>query len=188
MKSKKNANNAGSYVLLEGSHKAAPLAAVIDTLNPNEVMSVTVRVRRKKSIDALLKAGKQITHEEYEKNHGAIPAELAAVEEYAQLHHLSIVESSAARRSVVLTGAVKNFESAFQVHLSHHRSADGHIFRGRSGGIHIPGHLEGVIEGVFGLDNRPQATPKSQVLHTNGMFTSHAAAPGSFSPDQLAKI
>src|ERR1039457_2369157 len=116
---KQNTNAVASHVPLPGSQKAAPMASAIDTLNPNEVMSVTIRVRRKKSIESALKSGKQISHEEYEKNFGASADDLAAVEDFAGLYHLSVVETSVARRSVVLTGTVKNFEDAFQVHLSH---------------------------------------------------------------------
>ena len=176
------------YAVLAGSQKAAPLAGAIDTLNANEVMTVTVRVRRKKSIEPALKRGQHFSHEEYEKNYGASAADLAAVEAFAQLHHLSVVESSSARRSVLLTGTVKDFEAAFQVHLSHYRDASGATFRGRTGGINIPGHLADVVQGVFGLDNRPSATPKNQVLHDGGMFADHAAANGSFTADQIAKL
>jgi kumamolisin len=179
---------AESYTLLAGSQKASPLATATDTLNANEVMSVTIRVRRKKSLEAALKSGKQISREAYEKNYGAAAADLAAVENFGQLYHLSVVESNAARRSVVLTGSVKNFEAAFQVHLSHYRAADGSLFRGRTGGINIPKNLEGIVEGVFGLDNRPHATPKSQVLQDGGMFTDHSAATNSFTANQIARL
>lgn len=177
-----------SYTLLAGSQKAAPLASPAETLNANDVMNVTVRIRRKKSIEPLLKSGKRISHEEYEENYGATAADLAAVEDFGQRHRLSVVESSAARRSVVLTGRVKDFEEAFQVHLSNYRDANGGTFRGRTGGINIPGSLAGVVEGVFGLDDRPHATPKYQVLQADGMFTSHAAAPASFTANQVAKL
>ena len=185
---KQNPKAVASHVPLPGSQKAAPMASAIDTLNPNEVMTVTIRVRRKKSIESALKSGKHISHEAYEKNYGAAAADLAAVEDFAGVYQLSVVGSSVARRSVVLTGTVKHFEEAFQVHLSHYRGVDGNTFRGRTGGINIPANLAGIIEGVFGLDNRPHATPKSQVLQEGGMFTAHAAATGSFSADHIAKL
>jgi kumamolisin len=189
MKSTKlKTKTAESYSLLAGSQKAAPAATPIDALNANEVMNVTIRVRRKKSIESALKSGKQISREKYENNYGGAPADLAAVESFAQLHHLTVVESSPARRSVVLTGSVKDFETAFQVHLSYYRSTDGSAFRGRTGGINIPDSLAGIVEGVFGLDNRPHATPKYQVLQEDGLFANHAAASGSFTANQIAKL
>jgi kumamolisin len=179
---------AGSYVSLAGSHKAAPQATAIDTLNSNEVMSVTVRVRRKRSLDPVLKNAQRLSHADYEKNYGAKASDLAAVEDFSKLHHLSVVESSPARRSVVLIGTVKNFEEAFQVHLSHFRAADGTVFRGRSGGIKIPSGLVDLVEGVFGLDNRPHATPHFQAKPSDGTFAPHPAPAGSFTANQIAKI
>ncbi len=44
------------------------------------------------------------------------------------------------------------------------------------------------MEGVFGLDNRPHATPKYQVLQEGGLFTDHAAATGSFTASQIASL
>src|SRR5713226_1021112 len=47
---------------------------------------------------------------------------------------------------------------AFGVKLSRceHQSE---TYRARTGPISIPSDLDGIIEGVFGLDNRPQAKP-----------------------------
>src|ERR1035441_9622421 len=89
MKAKKqNTKAVASHVPLPGSQKAAPMASAIDTLNPNEVMTVTIRVRRKKSIESVLKSGKHISHEDYEKNYGAAAADLAAVEDFAGVYQL----------------------------------------------------------------------------------------------------
>ena len=177
-----------AYTVLAGSEKSIPQAVSAGTVNANEIMGVTVRVRRKKSIEKSLKDIRHISHEMYEKEYGSTAEDMDMVEAFAQLYHLTVVERSAARRSVVLTGNVNDFETAFQVHLSNYINADGTTFRGRVGNIHIPQKLEGIIEGVFGLDNRPHATPKFQVLQHESKFTAHAAAAGSFTPDKLAKI
>jgi kumamolisin len=148
-------------VLVAGSDKAAPSGDAMDTRNPNESMSVTVQIRRKKSLDRALESGERLSAADYEKNYGARASDLAAVAKFARLHQLSVVESSASRRSVILRGTVKNFEDAFHVSLANYRNADGSVFRGRSGGIKIPASLGKIIESVIGLDDRPQATPKS---------------------------
>jgi kumamolisin len=53
---------------------------------------------------------------------------------------------------------VQAFNDAFGVKLSRceHQSE---TYRARTGSISIPSDLDGIIEGVFGLDNRPQAKP-----------------------------
>ncbi len=54
-------------------------------------------------------------------------------------------------------------EDAFKVRLSNYKDEKGKVFRGRTGEIKIPAELEGIVEGVFGLDNRVIATPKFRI-------------------------
>ena len=179
---------AGSYVKLSGSTKAAPPLASLNTLNPQDSVSVTIRVRRKKSIERALKKGKILTRDEYDKQFGASEEDIAMVETFAASNHLSVVESSKARRSVIVKGAISDMEKAFQVHLADYKDKDGKVFHGRSGDINIPAALEGVVEGVFGLDNRPNANPKFIITtNDNGMFASHTTVAG-YNPNDLSKI
>lgn len=179
---------AGTYIKLAGSTKASPKAAAIDTLNPNDMVSVTVRVRRQKSIDKALEKGQRISREEYAAQYGASDSDIEQVESFAAAHHLSVVESNKARRSVILKGRISDLEKAFSVHLTHYKDDKGLIFRGRTGDICIPAELDGVVEGVFGLDDRPHARPHFQVAKEgNGLFLAHAASAG-FSPNQLNTI
>jgi kumamolisin len=47
---------------------------------------------------------------------------------------------------------------AFNVTLQMYDHPNG-AYRGRTGSVQIPANLKGTIQGVFGLDNRPQAKP-----------------------------
>ena len=179
---------AGTYTKLAGSTKASPAAAAINTLNPNDTASVTIRIRRKKSIDSALGKVKQISREEYADQYGASDDDIAQVEAFAAGHHLSVVQSDKGRRSIVVKGRIGDLETAFKVHLTHYKDDKGVIFRGRTGDICIPGELDGIIEGVFGLDDRPHVQPHFQVAkEENGMFLAHASSPG-FTPNQLNAI
>lgn len=185
---KKTKVAAGAYVKLAGSTKASPAAAAIDTLNPNDIASVTVRVRRQKSIDKALETGKRFSREEYAAQFGASDDDIARVEAFAAEFHLSIVESDKGRRSVLLKGRISDLEKAFSVHLTHYKDDNGVVFRGRTGDICIPAELEGIIEGVFGLDDRPHAQPHFKVAkEESGLFIAHAASSG-FNPNQLNTI
>src|SRR4029077_7465451 len=53
--------------------------------------------------------------------------------------------------------------TAFGTELHHYEHANG-MFRGRAGYLHVPAELEPVIDGVFGLDNRPQARAHFRLL------------------------
>jgi kumamolisin len=98
----------------------------------------------------------QLTHEQYEESYGANAKDLALVRKFAQENKLSVVRESAPRRSVILSGTVADFNRAFGVSLKIYAYPAG-TYRGRTGPVQIPAKLAGVVEGVFGLDNRPVA-------------------------------
>ena len=176
----------GSYVKLAGSNKVAPQGTV-NTLDPEQSMEVTVRIRRKESIESHLKSGRRYSRDEYEKMFGPSDLDIEKVQQFANDNHLSVVGIEKARRSVMLRGRVSDFEEAFHVKLSSYRDSNGQTFRGRTGDISIPDDLENVIDGVFGLDDRPHLRPMFQVAKKDGQIISHAATQ-AFWPNDLAKI
>jgi kumamolisin len=91
------------------------------------------------------------------------------------------------RRSVVLSGTTATFGPAFGVSLHQFEHAGG-TYRGRTGSISVPAELTEVVEGVFGLDNRPQADAHFQRLHPEGGAAATRAGGASFSPPQLAGL
>lgn len=177
-------------IFLKGSERAImPGARVMAPADPTERLEVTVLVRRRAS-DALraraaqLAAGNAsvpyLSREEFAAAHGADTADLAAVRAFAAAHGLVVVLEHAARRTVMLSGTVTQFNAAFNVQLQrmqHERCS----YRGRSGSIQLPGSLEGVIEAVLGLDSRPQAEAHFRVRPA-------ASAAASFTPPQVASL
>jgi kumamolisin len=176
------------YVKLAGSNKEAPIWNRSETLIGNEIAEITVRVRGRRALSPRSKPAKRLSPAAFESQFGSTERDIAAVEQFAHEHHLSIVESSSSRKSVMLRGKVSSFEEAFMVSLAHYSDDRGTIFRCRTGEISIPKPLEGVIEGVFGLDTRPLTRPMFHVATENGQFINHKASPGSFRPDALAGI
>ncbi len=177
-----------AYVPLAGSKKTIPAGTDTKNLDPKQTMEVTVRVRRKASIESELNTGKQYSREEYEQKFGADDKDIEKVEEFAHEHHLSIASVEKGRRSVILRGKVSDFEEAFQVKLSCYQGSDGHTFRGRSGDINIPEELKDVVDGVFGLDDRPHLRPMFQIARNKeGNIIAHSASQ-SFNPNDLANI
>lgn len=188
--------NENQRVPLAGSERAAlPGSKVIASANPDEVIQVSLRLRPHTAINSseLQKRGAQaaserqhLTHEEYEQRHGANPDDISKVEQFAHENRLAVVEASAARRTVVLSGTVATFSSAFEVELKQYEH-EGTRFRGRVGAVHIPQELAGIVIGVFGLDNRPQAKPHFRRKRTP-MTGAHAqAASVSYTPLQVAQ-
>jgi len=68
-----------------------------------------------------------------------------------------VIESSPARRTVRLAGRAADVANAFGVRFVPKQSPDGNTFRGYEGEISLPGELQEVVQGVFGLDTRPVA-------------------------------
>jgi len=98
-----------------------------------------------------------LSREEFAAAYGADAPDLARVETFAREHGLEVIESSAARRTVRLAGRAADMNAAFGVELLQYQVTDGSTFRGYDGEIWLPTDLEGVIEGVFGLDDHPIA-------------------------------
>ena len=118
-----------------------------------------------------------------EAEHGADPADVKKVEDFAAQNHLAVVESSAGRRSVKLAGTVATFSQAFNVKLQRWEHPGG-TYRGREGPIQVPSALGQIVVGVFGLDDRPFAKPHLRRLRRSG----NSSANTSYSPPQVAQF
>ncbi|WP_201700490.1 S53 family peptidase [Paraburkholderia hiiakae] len=134
--------------------------------DPDEGLSVTIWVRRSPDASPLpdaqrwqmlpVSARQYLTREEIERCTGASRADLDAVAGYAHTCQLTVHATSVARRTVVVTGTVRQIEAAFAVELSRYES-DTERYRGREGYIYVPAELGDIVQGVFGLDNRRMA-------------------------------
>jgi kumamolisin len=99
-----------------------------------------------------------MSREEFANRYGAAPDDLKKITDFAKAAGLTVVETSAARRTVVLSGTVGQMNAAFGVNLGRYKTAD-QEYRGREGFIRVPLELANIVEGVFGLDNRRMARP-----------------------------
>jgi len=180
---------------LEGSERTPlPGAREVGPANPNEIVDVTIRLRSRAgkkpivSADAISKPIDKrtiLSRKDFEQRHGADPTSIAQVEAFAREHKLTVKEKSAARRTVILSGTVAAMNEAFGVQLKQYQHPNG-SYRGRTGPVHIPPELQDVIEGVFGLDNRPQAKPHFRRRQRAGARAN--AVNLSYTPTQLATL
>ena len=114
--------------------------------------------------------------------YGATGEDIEAVASFARAHHLDVVQSSAARRSVVLAGTVADMAKAFHTTFARYASPRGE-YRGRSGVVRLPHDVAPVVQAVLGLDDRPQAHP--QIRAAARAKAAHHA--GSFTPPEIAR-
>jgi kumamolisin len=183
-------------VQLKGSaREALPGGQDQGPANPQQQIQVSIRVRRKskpekfasdleKSTGPLSKR-KYLTREQFARAHGASAADIKKVLTFAKQHGLEVESEDAATRTVKLRGTVEAFNAAFGTELRQVQHAQG-TFHCRTGNLTIPANLESVIEGVFGLDNRPQAKAHFRIHKENSRAASQAQAV-SYSPVQVAE-
>jgi kumamolisin len=119
--------------------------------------------------------------------HGADPADMAIVEDFARRQNLAVVEKDAARRIVALAGTVESFGAAFGVRLMHYESPRG-SYRGRVGCLQMPEELVAAVVAVLGLDDRPQARPHFQFQRKWESSGTASAAPAGYTPAQVAEL
>jgi kumamolisin len=177
-------------ISLKGSERVVmPGARVLAPADPTERLEVSLILRRGAADEfrarvAELASGiagrSTLSREEFAQRHGADPADLAAVRGFAVSSGLTVVQEHAARRTVVLSGTVAQFNAAFQVKLQQMQH-DSCSYRGRTGSISLPSALDGVVEAVLGLDSRPQASAHFRVRPAASTAT-------SFTPPQVASL
>ena len=201
-----------------GSEKrAVPNAKLIGEVDQDQRIEITVMVRARslgggaralsKSRDEVMSMGSRLpekrrylSREEFAMRRGADPDDLAKVEDFALAHKLTVVHASADSRSMRLSGSLGDLMAAFKPRLKQYKSGN-RVFRGRTGPISVPHELADIVVGVFGFDDRPVAKPHCRFLDDivpgqgrtksaskPGKMAPRAAAAGSFTPRQVARL
>jgi len=153
------------HLILKGSHKPAPNAHPVEGIKKSELMNVTLRLKSGQPLPDLLdpavqKNFKPVSRQAFAEQYGTSKEDVAVVEAFAHHEGFSIVRVEPHKRAVEIRGTITQMENAFKVSLGNYTNTEGYTFRGRTGNILIPKELEGIVEGVFGLDTRPIATAK----------------------------
>jgi kumamolisin len=187
-------------VVLPGSEKAPLTAATGEKpARPGSSITVSVIIRRKNSLNTRRLGKDRVTRAQYRQQYGADPAAIKLVRAFAKEFGLTVAKDTPKpeRRTIKLSGTVAAMQKAFGVSLMQ-KTLDGNTYRVREGSILLPAELDGAVEAILGLDNRPQATPHFRVFGsqinantagTEGFARAHAsAANSSFTPVQVAQL
>ena len=166
-----------------GAHKLGPA-------DSKETLSVSIRVHHRteapKAVDMNTLAAtphsqrKHMSREDYATSYGASQSDLDSIAKFAKNSGLKVIESSSARRTVVVSGTADQLSKAFNVSLNHYQTSTG-TYRGFEGQISVPSEIADAVESVHGLDNRPMASPQFRAAAT-GQVTS------PLTPPQVAKL
>ena len=181
---------------LSGSTPAVPgVVHSVGQVPADERFEVTVRLRRKAPLPASattagsggsVQTRQYLTREQYAANHGADQADIAAVVAFAHQAGLVVVDTSAARRSVFLTGTAKQFIDAFGTEIEQ-VELDSGVCRRRTKPISLPAALADIVEGVFGIGDTPAATAHYQARPESTGVQAHSSL-SAFTPPDLAKL
>jgi kumamolisin len=145
--------------------RAAAGARVVGEVNPEQRVDVTIYVRRNPAAAALPDVSERaagtapLSAAEIAAAYAADPADIQKVVDAAKEAGLEVVRTQPDQRSVEIAGSAQAIEAFFGVKLQRYATAEGE-YPGRAGAINVPGELAGVVEAVFGLDQRKVGAPQ----------------------------
>jgi kumamolisin len=173
-------------VRLSGSDRTKhPNSTLVGPVPPNEQVRVTLFLRHRSEPPIDLARGAAnpgISRSEFAERYGADPRDIAIIEAFAHEYGITVVESSAAKRRIVLMGTAQQMSKAFNVELQQYRlETTDKVFRGRSGWVSVPQECSHCVTAVLGLDTRPIARP-----HFRKLALSPPA--GAFTPTQVSAL
>ncbi|HEY6465371.1 MAG TPA: protease pro-enzyme activation domain-containing protein, partial [Candidatus Acidoferrales bacterium] len=184
-------------VILKGSKREElPGGRDAGAADPKERIVVSLVLRRGSPKSALTeakiaatkaapRARKYLSREQFARKHGAAAADIKKIRSFAKQYRLKVASEDRATRTVKLSGTVKAFNEAFETDLRRNEHNSG-TYRVRTGALTIPASLKPIIEGVFGLDNRPQAKTHFRVRKVSPGIRAHTVSV-SYSPLQVAQ-
>lgn len=167
-----------------------PGARVLGAADPSEWIEVTIKVRRKKPLpEVAARLATPLTRQQLQAEYGADPADIEKVKTVLTGLGLKIIQEDLAACTVRVGGMSEDLENVFQLKLFHYACSSGN-YRGRKGDVHIPAQLEGIVTGVFGLDNRKmiKRRPLRRRITSLEMAQQAAASRAWFYPGELATI
>src|SRR5271165_6091854 len=160
-------------------------ARVGKPVDPDLRLTALVTVKRRTQAPRIVSHHRALTRQELAQTYGSDPADMARIRAFAHEQGLRVVSESIPKRTIELAGTVANMQTAFGARL-HHASFEGRAFRHRTGDLSVPRSLAGIVTGVFGLDDRPQAKPRYHARPVGGARA--RASAGALTPVQVANL
>jgi kumamolisin len=129
----------------------------------------------------------------FEKTFGASPEAVTQVQKFAADNGLKIAELDMRSGQVILSGTAGKFTEAFSTKLGQYETG-GLNYRGRQGSLSVPASLAPHIEGIFGMDTRPQANTR-YIKFGEGLYakemkpaTADPNRPRPMMPNEVAEL
>jgi kumamolisin len=147
-----------AYRSLKGSEHPHPADhKKLSRTSGSEEVTITLLLRRKPGHAAMQPEraadAPRPTREAFANQRGADPKELDAVAAFAKANGMKVMETDAARRSVIIRGPADAVNKAFNVQLNDYEYERG-TYRSHDGPVQLPSNLADYVEAVVGLTNR----------------------------------
>jgi kumamolisin len=142
------------HVELRDNDRPAKQGAVrVRDIAPDARVQVTITLRGPRLREP--RAGQPaMDRSQFAEAFGASQADADKVRHVLEGYGLTVDDVSLMTRSMSVSGNAEAIEAAFSPQLGIYRSAEQGEYRGREGTIKIPRELDGLVTGVFGLDER----------------------------------
>jgi kumamolisin len=183
----------------KSERKAQSGATIAGKTDAQNIISVSVIVKRKSPLNIAELGGRHLSQEEFSEKYAADPASFDELREFAHKSGLTVDEgaSSLARRTVLMRGPVNKIEGAFGVELNDYER-EGKKYHSYVGTISMAQEHAEPVEAILGLDNHPIAKPhfriydhrkkKKRPTPTPTPTPTPPAQTGSFNPPQVAQL
>lgn len=176
-------------VTLKGTeHAPMPGARAIGPTSPHQLIEISVVLKNRQPLNLSQHRGQILSYSDFARTYGAEPNDIELIRHFARENKLEVLTrgDEIHRRTVTLAGTAADMEKAFNVELVGFEHPDG-TYRSHTGPIQVPEACASVIQGIFGLDNRPVAHPHFRTRSTNRAFGSRASTT-TYTPLQVASL
>jgi kumamolisin len=163
MNKKRAPKKSATHVVLSGSNRPKdPQTVRVSDVDPDEPIDLTINLRGPKLPSPDDYVGQTMTPDQVSSQFGASQQDADEVSKVLTKYGLKVESVSLPTRSMRVIGPASAVEAAFKPNMAIVRSARQQgEYRSRQGPLQIPQELQGVVKGVFGIDERRMARRKA---------------------------
>lgn len=172
---------ADTHVELAGSRRPLPHNAIrVRDVDPHAPVEVTITLKGPDLPPPDQMPTHALTRNEIVEKWGVPSETVNKVEQVLRSFGLTVLEVKQGGRSIRVKGSAAAMLAAFKADLGIYQVPGQGQIRARHGVLMVPGELAGIVEGVFGLDQRRMAERHAQAA-------THPASPPPLKPVDLIK-
>jgi len=171
---------ADTHTKLAGSKRPLPQhGRRYGKVDPNTPVNATITLRGP-DLPTPAQGSRALSREEVARKFGVPKRTVQKVERVLKSYGLQVLEVTQGGRSLKVRGSAADIHSAFRPNFAIYEVPGEGQIRARKGVLKIPNELDGIVTGVFGLDQRRMA--KRQAHAAAGQST-----PAAFTPAKLER-